>query len=231
MGKALENFDKTLKEIENSNLPDYKDLPDIPLYMEQIVGYIKECLGSFSKNEETIITPFMINNYVKAKIINPPKDKKYNRDHIGYLIAISLLKSVVSMRDIATFIDLDRKSDLYTDKKNLYSFFKNIEDESLKNVIHKVRTREELFKKANTNKKNKKASEESDLVEQANLAYIALRLYIESECNKLVADKIMNELSCVYMPEKVLKESDINKIEQRKNNLEAKKLADRNKSK
>lgn len=231
MGKTLDNFEKTIKELEDFNLPEYKELPDIALYMEQVVGYIKECLEQFSNKDDAIITPFMVNNYVKAKIINPPKDKKYNRDHIGYLIAISMLKSVVSMRDIAVFIDLDRKSDLYTDKQNLYSFFKSIENESLKNVIHKVKTRTEVFKKANNSKKNKKENFSEDLYEQANLAYIALRLYTESECNKLIADKIMSQLSNEMMPEKVLNENDIIKIDKRKTLLEAKKLADRNKKK
>ena len=231
MGKTLDNFEKTIKELEDFNLPEYKELPDIALYMEQVVGYIKECLEQFSNKDDSIITPFMVNNYVKAKIINPPKDKKYNRDHIGYLIAISMLKSVVSMRDIAVFIDLDRKSDLYTDKQNLYSFFKSIENESLKNVNHKVKTRTEVFKKANNTKKNKKENFSEDLYEQANLAYIALRLYTESECNKLIADKIMSQLSNEMMPEKVLNENDIMKIDKRKTLLEAKKLADRNKKK
>lgn len=231
MGKTLDNFEKTIRDLEDFNLPEYKELPDIALYMEQIVGYIKECLEQFSNKDDSIITPFMVNNYVKAKIINPPKDKKYNRDHIGYLIAISMLKSVVSMRDIAVFIDLDRKSDLYTDKQNLYSFFKSIENESLKNVIHKVKTRTEVFKKANNSKKNKKENFSEDLYEQANLAYIALRLYTESECNKLIADKIMSQLSNEMMPEKVLNENDIIKIDKRKTLLEAKKLADRNKKK
>lgn len=231
MGKTLDNFEKTIRDLEDFNLPEYKELPDIALYMEQIVGYIKECLEQFSNKDDSIITPFMVNNYVKAKIINPPKDKKYNRDHIGYLIAISMLKSVVSMRDIAVFIDLDRKSDLYTDKQNLYSFFKCIENESLKNVIHKVKTRTEVFKKANNSRKNKKENFSEDLYEQANLAYIALRLYTESECNKLIADKIMGQLSNEMMPEKVLNENDIMKIDKRKTLLEAKKLADRNKKK
>lgn len=231
MGKTLDNFEKTIKDLEDFNLPEYKELPDIALYMEQIVGYIKECLEQFSNKDDSIITPFMVNNYVKAKIINPPKDKKYNRDHIGYLIAISMLKSVVSMRDIAVFIDLDRKSDLYTDKQNLYSFFKSIENESLKNVIHKVKTRIEVFKKANNSRKNKKENFSEELYEQTNLAYIALRLYTESECNKLIADKIMSQLSNETMPEKVLNENDIMKIDKRKTLLEAKKLADRNKKK
>ena len=66
MGKTLDNFEKTIKELEDFNLPEYKELPDIALYMEQVVGYIKECLEQFSNKDDSIITPFMVNNYVKG---------------------------------------------------------------------------------------------------------------------------------------------------------------------
>ena len=42
MGKTLDNFEKTIKDLEDFNLPEYKELPDIALYMEQIVGYIDD---------------------------------------------------------------------------------------------------------------------------------------------------------------------------------------------
>ena len=73
--------------------------------------------------------------------------------------------------------------------------------------------------------------EDFNLPEYKELPDIALRLYTESECNKLIADKIMSQLSNEMMPEKVLNENDIIKIDKRKTLLEAKKLADRNKKK
>ena len=46
-----------------------------------------------------------------------------------------------------------------------------------------------------------------DLEDRLNLTYVALRLYIESETSKLIADAIMNKLSKMVLPKEVFKES------------------------
>lgn len=87
-----------IKKLEQFTLPEYNEISNIPLYMEQVIGYIQEVLTPLCKGEEdvsTLITPFMVNNYVKAKIVDAPINKKYNRNHIAYLLAISLLKRVL----------------------------------------------------------------------------------------------------------------------------------------
>ena len=66
---------KYIKSLDGYKLPEYKDLPQIPLYMEQVVSYVNETLNNIYKNNENVITPFMVNNYVKAKMINAPKKK------------------------------------------------------------------------------------------------------------------------------------------------------------
>ena len=50
-------------------MPDWNDLPDIDLYMDQ--DYLPGKAASvFSRNDdEKLITPAMINNYVKNEII------------------------------------------------------------------------------------------------------------------------------------------------------------------
>ena len=63
------NLKDYIKILESYKLPDYKELSTIPLYMEQVVSYIQGVLEPI-ENDKTIITPFMINNYVKAKILN-----------------------------------------------------------------------------------------------------------------------------------------------------------------
>lgn len=215
-----------IKKLESFRLPDYSELPSIPLYMEQVVCYVEECLNDFCKTDaQNIITPFMINNYVKAKIINPPKEKKYSQDHIAYLLAISLLKSVVQMKDIATLIDLDKN--LITDNRNLYNFFKNIQEETLKNQVHKTKVRLESLQR--TEKKSKKGEKIED-VENLNLAYIALRLYIESETTKQLADTIMSQVSQKVLSKNVLVESHKEKrLVNKKNSNEAKKIGTRKK--
>lgn len=208
--KELSNY---IKEIENFKLPDYKDIPQIPLYMEQVIGYISEVLNPISNGESQPLTPFMVNNYVKAKMITPPVKKKYNTNHIGYLLSVSLLKNVVSMKDLATIIELDKS--FTSDKEKLYDYFKDMHDEVLKNQAHRVKARLDAIERSAKRGRKGKSNQNEDTL---NLAYIALRLYIESETSKMIADTIMDKLSGIYLSEQALKET---KKEQK---LEKKKL-------
>ncbi len=218
MEDNFKNLKEYIKDLEDYKLPDYKELSSIPLYMEQVVSYIQGVLTPALKEDKTVITPFMINNYVKAKIVNPPENKKYDKDHIGYLIAISLLKQSVSMRDLATLIEMDKY--LTNDKQKLYTLFKEMHDEVLKNQTHRTKLRIDALEK-NKKKKDKDA-------ENLDLAYIALRLYIESETSKLIADSIMNKISKDVLPETALETSkSANKFENKKEHKEAKKLSQR----
>ncbi len=208
MENEKKNITQYLKDLEEFRLPAYNEFPPIPLYMEQVISYICDCLKTFSGNKDgsednNILTPFMVNNYVKAKIIAPPKDKKYSKEHLGYLLAIALLKSVVSMKDIATLIDLD--GELFKDKKNLYDFFKNIQEETLKKEIHKANVRVETL--SNISKEKLKKGDCSESIEDLNLAYVALKLYIEAEIKKQIADTIMKEVTENASSKRVIKES------------------------
>ncbi|SRR5574344_215630 len=225
MSKETENLENYLNKLEKFTLPDYEDFPPIELYMEQVVSYLREFLGDFyDGDDENAITPFMVNNYVKAKIINPPHDKKYNRDHVAYLMAISLLKSVVPMKDIATFIDLDKNA--FQDNRNLYDFFKEIQEETLKTEVHKNKVRVESLKK--TKHRKLKDGETEEDIDSLNLCYIALRLYIHSETTKQLADTIMKDISCRTLPKDVLIESKREAhLSNRKVIKEAKKIGNR----
>ena len=48
----------------------------------------------------------MINNYVKHKLIKPPVNKKYNKEHIAYLFVVCILKQVYPISDISELIRL-----------------------------------------------------------------------------------------------------------------------------
>ncbi len=211
------NLKEYIKVLEEYKLPDYRELSSIPLYMEQVISYIQGVLSPVEK-DKTIITPFMVNNYVKAKIVKAPENKKYDKDHIGYLIAISLLKQTVSMRDLATLIEMDKF--LTNDKQKLYTLFKEMHDEVLKNQTHRTKLRIDALEK---NKKRKDKNSEN-----LDLSYIALRLYIESETSKLIADSIMNKISRDVLPAEAYEtDKKVNKFENKKEHKEAKKLSQR----
>jgi len=67
----------------------------------------------------------MINNYVKAGIINKPRKKKYNRDQVKILIIIFHLKQVMSIQDIQALFRRVAASGLSNDA--FYDIFLNTE--------------------------------------------------------------------------------------------------------
>lgn len=77
-------------------------LPDIPLYMDQVVSYLGRQLISFSESDR--LTSAMINNYIKDGLVPRANGKKYDREHLAYLTVVSAVKQVLSVRDIGTLL-------------------------------------------------------------------------------------------------------------------------------
>ena len=80
-------------------------IPDLGLYMDQVVTYIERQLESlYGAASKGMLTPSMINNYVKSGLLPRPLGKKYYREHLALLMMIVSLKPVASMDDIAKLI-------------------------------------------------------------------------------------------------------------------------------
>ena len=81
------------KESQKSSLVS-KDIPDLDLYMDQIMTLFETHLSNNKKNEEDkLLTKTMINNYSKAKVITPVKGKKYTKEQIIQMLIIYQLKN------------------------------------------------------------------------------------------------------------------------------------------
>ncbi len=98
------------KEIEFFHLPRWKELPNIDLYIDQLVTLLEQYLNGYikddSEKDDKIITKTMINNYVKHNVIKAPINKKYNREHMSTLFVVFILKQVYSINDIKKLIHL-----------------------------------------------------------------------------------------------------------------------------
>ena len=100
--------------------PKWEELPNIDLYLDQVLLYVNQvCAPSFSQKEKGL-TASMVNNYVKHGYISKPEKKKYQRKQIARLIAITTLKSVFSIQEIAQTLNT-----LHTDtnSEELYNAF------------------------------------------------------------------------------------------------------------
>ena len=84
------------------SLPAWEDFPALPLYMDQVIYLMNRYLPPLlpGEPEEQAVTPAMINNYVKLKIIPPPFKKRYGRVHLAYLIVVCVFKQSLNTADI-----------------------------------------------------------------------------------------------------------------------------------
>lgn len=107
-----------------STLPDWEELPSIPLYMDQIVLLINTYLDPEGvSSKEKNITPAMINNYIKQKIMPPTVKKHYFRHHLACLLIICILKESVNISDIPQLLP-DRMTE--SNMKEIYTHFLSV---------------------------------------------------------------------------------------------------------
>ena len=97
------------KFLERYRLPDWEEIPDFGLYMEQVVQLLRQYLSYLPpelKQSQTI-TAAAINNYVRTKLLPEPRKKRYYRIHIAYLIMICTLKQSLRLSMLQTLLPGD----------------------------------------------------------------------------------------------------------------------------
>lgn len=169
-----------VEELEEYHMPGWSELPDLDLYMDQVITYLERQLSIFSKSsEEKLITPSMINNYAKNEIIPRPVQKKYTRDHMAHLISVLNLKNILSLMEIARLISHE------TSDKPIDTFYNRlikIQDEAIKSTATRVK---ESFLSLET---------ETDKTDQEKLGLLALKFSLEANACRIAAKKIIEEL-------------------------------------
>ncbi|MBQ8993318.1 MAG: DUF1836 domain-containing protein [Turicibacter sp.] len=109
------------KEILGFHCPRFNELPTIPLYKDQVISYVEEVLKPLNLNpNEKLLTPTMLNNYVKQRVVTPPVGRRYTERHLAYLIVVCLFKQVYSLTEICEMIQIQR--DLYSTEQ-AYNYF------------------------------------------------------------------------------------------------------------
>lgn len=106
MTEQITDYTKFFEEQNGRcSLPSWNELPNIEMYMDQVITLINRYIGGFAPDGDTLLTSSMINNYVKNGILPCPIKKRYSRTHLARLIIICLLKPVLSINAIGTLID------------------------------------------------------------------------------------------------------------------------------
>lgn len=109
------------EDLLNYHLPRFNELPELELYIDQVICVLQKHLAIFAKNEEVpVITPSMINNYVKQDVMKAPVKKKYDRNHIAHLLVIYILKRSMSISEIKESIEIMEKKYSIEEAYNMF---------------------------------------------------------------------------------------------------------------
>ena len=120
-------------DIMNYHCPRFDELPEIELYIDQVIYILEHNLAIFNKDTDPpLITSSMINNYVKQHILKPPVKKKYNRSHLSCLFVICIFKRLMSLSQIRASITMTRR--LFS-LENGYNIFCDVLEQALKHAF------------------------------------------------------------------------------------------------
>lgn len=93
--------------LDGFRFPRYEELPDVGLYLEQVVQYVNSITA---KLELPPLTSSMVSNYVKQGLVDKPVRKRYSADQVAYLIFISVAKNVLSIDNLRLFIAMQKRT-------------------------------------------------------------------------------------------------------------------------
>lgn len=164
----MQELNELKRRLEEERPTAWSELPDIALYMDQIISYMSRQLIRFDQEEK--LTPAMVNNYIKDGLVPRAEGKRYGPVHLGYLTAMCALKRVLSVREIGVLLSADQVRDESPEK--LYGYFTAALDAALRDTAQTV-----------------------DRVEgREDLARAALELALRSYANQLACVRLLNIL-------------------------------------
>lgn len=157
----MEELEQLKQRLERERPADWEQLPDLALYMDQVISYLPRQQIRFDQDEG--LTSAMVNNYIKDGLLPRAEGKRYHRAHLAYLTVIAALKQVLSVRDMAALLSGEREP------QALYQRFQGELDQAL----------------------NATAGRLESGVEEEELARLALSLALRSYADRLACQRII----------------------------------------
>ena len=154
--------------MERERPTPWEELPDLALYMDQIIAYMPRQLIHFDEGEA--LTSAMVNNYIKDGLVPRADGKRYGPVHLGYLTAVCALKKILSVRDTGALIAAGQARN--QNPRDLYAYFCGALDLALSETAQSI---------------DENASRE-------DLPRLALDLALRSYANQLACARILDIL-------------------------------------
>lgn len=131
MEVSKKQIQQLLSESYHQSRLEPEQIPDLDLYIDQILMLFEDKLGDTRRHEkDKILTKSMVNNYSKEKMIRPMHGKKYTREQILQILMICSLKNLLSIGDIKSIMGILMDEDVGAD--GLTEIFKKNRTNQLK---------------------------------------------------------------------------------------------------
>ena len=195
-----------LQSLEKVEYIKAEDIPNIDLYMDQVLTFMDRKLRSAVRpqTEEHVLTKTMINNYAKNDLLPPPVKKKYSKEHVLLLIFIYYYKGVIPMNEIQTLLrpltDRYFQNGQAFDLEGVYKEVVVLEKEQLedlkKDVVEKFRRAEDSFTEV--------TGEEQEFLQKfALICLLSFDVYMK----KMIVEQLVAELADTMHPQEPEKEA------------------------
>lgn len=173
MNNSCDKIQDWVQQVQEHRTAGWDSLPEIYLYMDQVINYMERQLHLFGRDDESVLlTPSMINNYVKDRVLPRPDKKKYSREHLAMLTVVCLLKQVLSIQDISSVLNYSSGEDY---QKEIYESFRIAQERELAGVCERV---------------GQAAGQGEE-----ELRTLACALAVEASARRIAAERILSELS------------------------------------
>ena len=130
----MEELQNLKSRMEQERPAPWDGLPDIALYMDQLISYMPRQLIRFEGGP--VLTSAMVNNYIKDGLVPRAEGKRYGPIHLGYLTAVVALKQVLSVRDIGALMGAGRS--LEKSPPEQYAYFRDALDRALTDTAQSI---------------------------------------------------------------------------------------------
>ena len=156
------------RRMEQERPAPWEELPDLALYMDQVISYMPRQLIHFDDGEA--LTSAMVNNYIKDGLVPRADGKRYGPVHLGYLTAVCALKKILSVRDTGALIAAGQARG--KSPQQLYAYFCSALDRALSETAQSI----------------------DEDISRDELARLALDLALRSYANQLACARLLDIL-------------------------------------
>ena len=198
MATTEELLQTILQSLEKVEYIKSEDIPNIDLYMDQVLTFMDRKLRSAVRpqTEDRVLTKTMINNYAKNDLLPPPVKKKYSKEHMFLLIFLYYFKNVLSISDIQkifaplTEMFFGGKSDdisLEDIYKEIFTMEKELTNNLTKDVVRRFRSSQEIFSEVTD-------EAESDYLSRfAYICMLSFDVYIKKQLIERIIDETLED--------------------------------------